>query len=364
MIDTLVLAQILGKTENPGATHGTFIALGVVIGVLLIAAILRRVLGGGGSLMGGGSSGFNRGAFRKAARAAGLSPDESRFLEDYGKVLGVTSPEFVFKNQSRLDAFFKDSYKSIEKYSENEAEADERKAVLFQIRERLSQGRSAVVQVTSTRQLGKNMPLSLLVKGEESYPSTILAVEPGGIAAEPPHDPYGETIRLKRGTKLVCYFYGKGRQGYQFDTRVTGWELVGAREVMVISHSESVKALPARRHERKELRTPCTFYRVAVATETVHGKPRQKAKVEKIPYSGMISDISAGGVGIQTANPLQAGEFVKIEFDTGNGVQSGFGKVVRMNRLRTSGGIMHIQFVKIVRRSLNAILSYVYGYSE
>jgi c-di-GMP-binding flagellar brake protein YcgR len=363
----LVLMQMLGRFTDPKASRNTFIAIIVIAVAIVLVAVLRRAVGGGtGSGLAGASSssGFNRRAFRKAARAAGLSVDESRFLEDYGKVLKVTSPEFLFRNQAKLDAFFKDLYRSIEQYSDSEGDADERKAALFEIRERLNQSQSKVVQVTSTRQLGRNMPLSFLVKGDESYPSTVLAVEAGGIAAEPPRDAYGETIRLKRGTKLTCYFYGKGRQGYQFETRVAGWELVGSREVMVIAHSEGVKALPARRHQRKEMRAPCTFYHVSVSTEKVRGKPKQKAKVEKIPYPGMLSDISAGGLGIQSANPLPAGGFVKIEFDTGNGIQSAFGKVVRMNKLRTTGGVMHIQFVKITRRSLNAILSYVYGYAD
>ena len=367
MTEQYALAQMLGRFNDPKSSQTTFIAIIVIVVLVVIAVLIRRAMGGApatGTLSGGSGGGFNRGAFRKAARDSGLDRDESRFLEDYGKILKVTNPDFLFRNPAKLDVFFKDVYHSIEKYSDSEKDADERKAALFAIRERLNQNQSRTAQVTSTRQLGRNMPLSFLVKGDESYPSTVLAVEPGGIAAEPPRDAYGETIRIKRGTKLICYFYGKGRQGYQFDTRVTGWELVGSKEVMVIAHSESVKSLPARRHQRKDMRAPCTFYRVAVSQEDVHGKPRQKARVEKVPYSGILSDISAGGLGIQSPSAIPAGDFIKIEFDTGNGIQSAFGKVVRMNRLKTTGGVMHIQFVKITRKSLNAILSFVYGYAD
>ena len=369
MNGNLMLAQMLGPFNDPKSSQSTFIVI-VILAVLVTAVVLvRKALGvgpasGGSSLSGSAAAGFNRAAFRRAARGAGLSNDEARFLEDYGKVLKVTSPEFLFRNPAKLDAFFKDVYHSIEKYSDSERDSDERKAALFALRERINQNLGKTAQVTSTRQLGRNMPLSFLVKGDESYPSTVLAVEPGGIAVEPPRDPYGETIRIKRGTKLTCFFYGKARQGYQFETRVTGWELVGAKEVMVVSHSESVTALPARRHQRKEMRAPCTFYRVAVSQEKVHNQVKQKARVEKLPYSGILSDISAGGLGIQSANAVAAGEFIKIEFDTGNGIQSAFGKVVRMNRMKTSGGVMHIQFVKITRKSLNAILSFVYGYGD
>lgn len=370
MMNYLVLAQILGPTGHPNATKNTAIALGIVAVVSIILIVIRRALGGGAASSSSSgafrasSSGFNRANFRRAAKDAGLAKDEARFLEEYARLLKVGNPDFLFRNPAKLDAFFKGVYLSIEQYSDDDAASEERKAALFQIREGLNQAQNKMAQVTSTRQLGRNMPLSFLAKGDESYPSTILAVEPGGIATEPPKDPYGETIRLKRGTRLTCYFYGKARQGYQFETRISGWELVGAREVMIISHSDAVKPLPARRHQRKDSKVPCTFYKVAVSVDTAKGKDSQKARVEKIPYSGTISDISAGGVGIQTANPLQEADYVKVEFDTGAGIQSAFGKVVRTNRLRTAGGIMHIQFVKITRRSLNAILSYVYGYGE
>jgi c-di-GMP-binding flagellar brake protein YcgR len=365
MIEPLGLLQILGNTQDPQANRMTGIVLIIVIVISIIAVLIRRaVVGGGGpASSGSSSSGWNRSGFRQAAKAAGLAKDEIRFLEDYGKMLKVSKPDLLFRNQGKLDDFFREVFRSIEQFSESEAAAEERKAALFHIRERLNQRQMRGANITSSRQLGKNMPLSFLVKGDESYPSTILEMEPSGIAVEPPRDPYGESIRLKRGTKLVCFFYAKGRQGYQFDTRVSAWELVGSKEVMIISHSDAVKALPARRHERKEMKVPCTFYRVAVTAEGGRGKEKKKARVEKVPYSGIISDISAGGVGIQSANASQAGEFVKIEFDTGAGTQAAFGKIVRMNKFKNTGGIMHIQFVKITRRSLNAILSFVYGYT-
>jgi hypothetical protein len=69
-------------------------------------------------------------------------------------------------------------------------------------------------------------------------------------------------------------------------------------------------------------------------------------------------------LGIQSANALPAGEFVKVEFNPEGKEQTAFAKVMRMNKLKTVGGIMHLQFVRISQRGLNAILSYVYGYGE
>jgi Predicted glycosyltransferase len=358
MSEQLFLAQSLlwNSGGRPNASTNSFIFMGLAFAALVILVLIMNR--GGGPRR----SSFNKAAFRRAARGAGLPEEEVRFLEEYGRALGLTNPDFVFRNPQKLDAFFKDSYRQIEKSSDSEADADERKARLFAARERLTAASSAGGAVRSTRQLGRGTPLTFIAPGEESYPSVVAAVEPSGLAVEPVTDSYGEPLRFKRGTKLTCYFYAKGHEGYQFTTRVTGWEKLGLKEAMVLSHSDAVTALPARRHARREMKASCTFYRVAVSGGK--GKGKSAAKVESSPYPGTIVDISAGGLAIQTSAPLAMGEFVKIAFSTGGGQQAAFAKVIRMNRAKTIGGVMHVQFVKISRQSLNAILSYVYGYSD
>jgi hypothetical protein len=362
----LALAQVgatsLFSTGNSGpANNGILIGVGVLVVVLVVVAAIRGRSGSSGSS-------FNKAAFRRAARAAGLPEEEVRSLEEYGKAMGLSNPEFVFRNPQKLDAFFQDAYRQIDKVSDSEGDAEERKAMLFSARERLTHARAQGGAVKSTRQLGRGAPLTFIAPGEESYPSVILAVEPSGLAVEPVSDSYGDALRFKRGTKFTCFFYAKGHEGYQFATRVVGWEKIGGKDAMVLAHSEAVSALPARRHARKSMKAPCTYYRVAVtAGKAGSGKSRSgknSAKVENIPYPGTIVDISAGGLGIQCANPLIEGDFVKITFNAGGGAQAAFAKVIRMSRAKSMGGIMHVQFVKISRQGLNAIMSYVYGYAD
>ncbi|HTX72070.1 MAG TPA: PilZ domain-containing protein [Rectinemataceae bacterium] len=369
MTANLFLAQtpssLWVQQASQGESHVLWFIVGFIAVILVIVLIQRGVQSGSRrpSTL-GRSATFNRGSFRRAARGVGLAEEETRFLEGYGKALGVSNPEFLFRNQSKLDSFFKEVYRYIEKNSESEGTAEDEKARLFAAREMLTRQNAMGRPVTSTRQLGRNLPLTFIAPGEESYPSVIVAVEPGGIAVEPVRDPYGEAMRFRKGTKLSCYFYTSGHQGYQYPARVVGWERIGTKEVMVLSHSDTVSALPARRNARREMKSPCSFFRVMVNSAKSRGKTQTTARVENIPFPGTIIDISAGGVGIQSANPLQAGEFLKIEFNPDGASHAAFGKVVRMNRLRAVGGIMHIQFVRISRRTLNSILSQVYGYAD
>jgi len=366
MSGQLFLAQngAFWTSSSKSPSTNLVIIAGVCILILILFLVIRNRLGSSGS-----SSSFNKVAFRKAARSVGLAEDEVRALEEYARALSLSNPEFVFRNPQKLDSFFQAAYKQIDKVSDSEADAEERKAMLFSARERVTHERARGGAVRSTRQLGRGAPLTFIAPGEESYPSVILAVEPSGLAVEPVADSYGEAIRFKRGTKFTCFFYAKGHEGYQFATRVAGWEKIGGKDAMVLTHSEAVTALPARRHARREMKAPCTFYRVAVTAAkagAVAAKNQQKsaAKVENTPYPGTIVDISAGGLGIQCVSPLQSGEFVKITFNPGSGAQAAFAKVIRMNRSKNVGGIMHVQFVKISRQSLNAILSFVYGYAD
>jgi len=360
----LVIAQLYWKKQDPAELGLFLVGFLVLIALVVLYQIIRNGIGGTGLSDSGKASRFNRGQFRRAARQAGLGNDEAHFLEEFGRTLGISNPESLFQNRARLDSFFKEAYRSIEKNSDSESTAEGRKARLFAIRERFSESASGKTSISSTRQLGRNTPLSFITPGEESYPSLIVAVEPGGIAVEPIRDRLGEIIRFRRGTKLTCFFYAAGRQGYQFQTKVSGFSSVSAKETMTLSHSDSIAALPTRNHARREMRVPCAFHHVAVSTKTARGKEKASARVEKIAYPGTVLDISAGGIGIQTANPLAEGEFVKIEFDAGSGTHAAFGKVVRLNRLKGSGGMMHIQFVKISQKSLNAVMSYVFGYSD
>jgi c-di-GMP-binding flagellar brake protein YcgR len=363
---TLILSQVLWSSgTRQSDTSLIYIFIGIA-GLVLVAALINYALKreARGVSLSRGQASYSKSSFRRAARVAGLLDEEIRYLEGVAKALSVTNPDFIFKNQAKLDSFFKDVYRYIEKNSDSEAAAEEQKAVLFAARERITHRNSLGAPVSSSRQLGRNMPLTFIAPGEESYPSVIVAVEPGGLAVEPVHDAYGEPLRFRRGTKLTCYFYAQGHQGYQFPTKVGGWERIGDKEVMVLAHSDSVAALPARRFARREMSAPCTFYRMAVTVNKTRGKEQSSAKVENIPYPGTIVDISAGGLGIQSANPLAAGEFIKIEFTTGTGTLAAFAKVLRMNKARARGGVMHLQFVKISRRTLNAIMSYVYGYSD
>jgi len=347
--------------DQGGGTNSNWWIWALAIGfVVLILVLVGRSARGAPRP----KSNFSRRNWRQGARSFGLEEEELRFLEVYARNLGIGDPNATLRNKTRLETFFKDVYRSIEKNSDSEAAAEEHKAMLFDIRERLSRRAAAGTPVNSTRQIGRNIPISFITPNEENYPTVVVRSEQEGLFVEPVIDPLGDPIRFHRGTKLSCFFYTKAHQGYQFSTKVTGFQTVAERELMVLAHNDTVTALPSRQHQRREARVPCVYYHVAVTAKKGRSATETSARVENIGFPGIVVDLSAGGMAVQSATTFQPGDYLKVVLDPGSGKQSAFGKVVRLNKLRGSGGMMHIQFVKISRKSLNAILSYIHGYVD
>ncbi|MFQ3547761.1 MAG: PilZ domain-containing protein, partial [Termitinemataceae bacterium] len=109
----------------------------------------------------------------------------------------------------------------------------------------------------------------------------------------------------------------------------------------------------------------CFFSLVRVEERKIGRKIEKRTLVDDRRSLGTILDISAGGCAIKSAAALSAGSYLKIEFDDEQDKShAALGRVIRTNKTGTIGGIMHIQFVKIPRKTLNAINAMVYEYSQ
>jgi hypothetical protein len=303
---------------------------------------------------------FSATGFRRFGKELGLTGEEIAFLEGYGKKLQMSNPEHTMRNPQAMDEFLKRVYQEIEAHSESQALADQRGAVLFKIRERIEKSRATSSHIESTHSLPAGLAFTFITPDGDHYTSRISATSPEGMACAVPHDGFAQELRFRRGARLTCFFYLGSQNGYTFETKIQGYSTLGNANVMVVKHSEKVHALPAREHKRRTIAEPCDFCPVTI----VVSKNGKKAVLGKRSYPGQISDISAGGLSLKTANPLEQNEYLKIDFMSRHGKLSAIGQVVHMNRLKGSGGIMHIQFARVARQDLNKILSMVYGYGE
>jgi hypothetical protein len=115
-----------------------------------------------------------------------------------------------------------------------------------------------------------------------------------------------------------------------------------------------------RRFRRRQAAIASSFY-VARAEQDRSGGI--KLVLDKQRLTGTIMDISLGGCSISTGTPAGSGTKLKIEFSRNNTAVAVLGQVLRTNQ---SGAdtVVHVKFLKIPRRSMNAINAFVYEYDD
>lgn len=358
-----LLAQVYGwKEYDPAQTLFFGIAIGALVLGLLVYNLVKKLNSGEPIRAAKAApSGFSHGSFKRRAYEAGFSEAEAAFLDTYARKLGVSSPQAIFGSRTQIDAFMRNAFKYIERHADTEESAQEQKRMLFSIREALALRVNAGSPVRTTRQLAAKTPLSIVSSRDAHYSSILALNEQRAMYVEPALDAFGQPIRFPRGSKVTVYFYTGNHVGYSFPSRAGGLVDVDGRLLMALSHSDAIKPLPSRRHQRRDARLPCRFQLVHVHAARDRGKIVKTVQVEKAAVPGIIVDLSAGGISMQTMSPVAAGDFIKVEFDLGSGTRSAYASVIRTGRLR-NGGSMHAKFVKISAKTANDIMAFVYGY--
>lgn len=303
-------------------------------------------------------------ALRRFGRELGLGAEHVALLSAYAVKFSLRSPEKTFADARALDNFLKQAFQDIESHAESEAAAEAKKTLLFQIREAVDGQRQNTKPLNTSRNFQANQAITFVTPKGEHFSSKILANEPGGLACVIPRDGLSQEMRFPRNTHLSCFLYANPQSGVSFETKILGYVERSPSAAMVLKHSDRVQALPTRRHKRRKTQDPCDFTPVTVAVEKRGSQTTRRVIPNGRALPGQVVDLSAGGLSLRSANPLDEGQYLKIDFAVTHGRLSAIGRVVKIGRLKSGGGVMHVQFVKITRKDINAILSYIYDYAE
>jgi hypothetical protein len=368
MDETIRLAQITYWTEsNPS---DTYLFLGVVAAIIVTAImynLIRNKFRGTTTATGRRTSrgskepSFNRSSFKRRAHDAGFSEGESDFLEQYARKLGVANPATLFSNQAQLDSFMRSAFKHIERQADTEESAEQQKSQLFAIREALAMRMNSGSMMHSTRNLPAKTPLSIVTAKDTQYTSIVVANDAKALYVEPALDSFGQALKLGWGTRVTIYFYTGNHVGYSFKSYCKGLVDGGGHQLLAIRHTTKITSLPSRKHQRREARLACRFYLVHIRETRDRGRLVKHAQVEKAAVAGIITDLSAGGMSMQTMSPARSGETIKVEFDVGGGNRAVFAYVVRTSRMR-NGASMHLKFAKMSPKIANELRAFVYAY--
>jgi c-di-GMP-binding flagellar brake protein YcgR len=303
---------------------------------------------------------------RKVASIYGLNKDQVKLLEYIFRNEGVSDPITVMENTASLDRFFRRAYKAIEKRASSEDELQNFLTVLFSIRNIVETSQNTAPVSTSTRQISEGTSAVITSPKKETYPVKVLSSKGDNLLVDCPRNTLGTPIRLSTGQRITLSFFTNSSKGFSFDTKVVGTVDTPKGLALQLSHSTKVnKSLIQRRFKRQDVSISSNFFMVYMQDVKSGRKTEKKMTVAPQRYRGTIQNISLGGCALKTGSIIQAGTRLKITFENDDGVKiAALGLVLRTNRSGVAAITLHIKFLKVPRRSQNAICAMVFEYDQ
>ena len=352
------------KDDDPIAGTVLLIVVGAVIVISLLINFIRH--GVSPSIAGKGTTRvtprkFNAFTLHRIAAAYGLDRDQTRLLEYVFRNDAVNDPERVMKNPALLDRHFKRAYRTIEKNSETDEDAQQRLVKLFSLRNVIEAGAGSGGETTT--RLAENTPAVIAI-GQDNYPVKVISSKSQVVVTEIPRNSLGTPVRIVKGTRITLSFFTKSSKGFSFDGHVVGTLDTDHGPGLQISHTGKIKPLVKRMYRRKQAAVKCEFFLVYL-DESGGKKKAPKLIVDNKKFTGTVLDISIGGCSLKTSAPVQVGSRIKITIDyDDNYLINVLGQVLRTNRSGAVGNIVHVKFLKVPRRAFNSISALVFGYDD
>ena len=284
-----------------------------------------------------------------------LTQEEKDLLWNLCERQSVKNLFIELKNEKFIDSIFKKEFESF-KQDENFC------AVLFSIRNKIDVYRNSGMTLNSSRLIPANQKMTLMVN-EDRYDTSVVENTNEGLILLVPKNILGDEINIPTLTKVNLLFSMTNNVAYNMPTRIMRYQTRNLREI-VVTHSNNIAILHRRNFTRMTFNAECIFSAVQVTT----GGDKKDVQVEYKPlekkHTGIISDISAEGCCLETELPIRANQFIYLEVEIAENVKSKiFGKIVAVEiNKSTNKHILHINFVKIDKKTKNSIFSLVYNY--
>jgi c-di-GMP-binding flagellar brake protein YcgR len=341
-----------------------FVVVAAVLVVVFIfgAVFMRR---GNRSLDPRQRQRHGRRVFHKTAKNIGLQKYHVAILEQLLKATKVRQPFLVFSSSSMLDDVLKKGIYALRQNTAMKPEDRERHTnYLFQIKQIIERNARSAAGIKSTATLKLGQPVEIATEKGDRFESRVVSNMRHMLALEAPERAGGGALRWSRGTRVKVTFWRESDAGYTFDTKLLGHDTLKGTPAMLVHHAKTLRRAQQRRFKRSSLNRPCFFYPIQIVTMEGRRSERRAVVQQNMRLLGNLLDISAGGCSISSLYPLKPGSLCKIEFELGRKQHiSIFGKVQRVRRQSSRGGIMHIMFTKMSTAFLNQIYLYVYDYS-
>jgi c-di-GMP-binding flagellar brake protein YcgR len=281
-------------------------------------------------------------------------------LEFVFKNDNVTDPERIMGNPVSLDKHFKRAYQQIERFTVSDEEAQMQIARLFSTRNAIEFSQNAAANGPPPR-VTANMA-AVLAAGGDSYPVRVISSRGDLITIESPKNALGNTVSIPKGNKVTLSFFTKTSKGFSFEAQVVGSDESSRTPALQLARAGRPKNLVQRRFRRRHVGINCTLRPIKIEETGSGRKKKVRMTTDARRIKGTIQDISIGGCAIKAGGGIVAGSRVKIEFDYGSSI--GVAVLAQALRINRSGisSVIHIKFLKVPRKAMNAINAAVFDY--
>lgn len=295
-----------------------------------------------------------------------FSEEQTDFLKKLFYSHKIVQPEQFIQDTQALENLFDKTFLHLESIEPTTRTIEKQKTILFTIREAIDTRKKVGELISSTRALKPGLGFTLTVQSGEQYQSAIVENNTDGLICMIPRDLFGNELRLPIRMKVEIFFIGRSGQSYRIKTKIRKYVSSRNQTNLLLSHTNSIEALPNRKHNRVKIKKPCTFSHVTVAN-IVNGKHTEHKFYPQLKeYPGTIDDISAGGCSILTETPLPINEYLQITCKLMSGTTDLIiGKVIKIKEEENEQlSTMHVKFAKMPRASMNRIFTIIYIHGD
>jgi len=298
-------------------------------------------------------------SFYQIAKMRGLTKEETEVLRRIVTAYGLTKPTLVFNSINILDGCIQRAIRRVSMQELKGESKDDLINMYYRLRNKIVRARSAgTIPDTSTLPIGASVRVE--IQGLGFFTTNIVRNEPEYLGLKIPNLPPGRLGSIGKRRVKVSYWRPNDAV-YVFETKVKDVLIEDDVQCICLKHTDKVRRIQKRRYLRKSVRMPVLYTRLRVYEE---GGKKKAVLVRKDSHWGTITDISVGGLSIETMVPFEKDTYMRIEFEIREDYKIiAIGKVRRIERNSARKMyIMHIQFTKIEKKDKNEIFALLYNY--
>jgi c-di-GMP-binding flagellar brake protein YcgR len=365
-----MMQRLLPSIKSSNSTEN-WVVLVVIAAIIVVIVIASKFSGAGKKSSGSAGMGgkaapkkFNRRSFHRRGVSMGLTKVQANTLANLVERYKPGNPYLVFSHGNHLDALLKKAIGQIETQVSSEQVKEAQKTTIYRIKQTIERNANKGKSFSSTNTIPSGQSIALSPETGGRFQSKINTNLRNYLSATVPTDSGGAQVRWKKWTVIKVFFWKKNGQGFNFDSKVTGYSVIRGVPSVLLQHSSKVKQAQQRRFRRKDISRPAYFFPVKIVPVGIGKKAKKRALVEKDRGSlGTLIDISAGGCAIKSTKPISKGGLIKLQFETADSQSIWcFGKVISFRKGSPMGGTMHVIFTKVTNKNVNSINSFVYDY--